>query len=700
MGVLATTLLAGALLLQNPAEMVPSGAEAPPPSPDPSGLAIGSPQWFATDEPPVKWGFRNFLPRVGVAHRSQGYGYDRGYTSIEGFVPVLQHDFDSLTALQGNYLIDNGGEYGFNAGIIQRKYVEGMDRVFGVNGFYDHRREDGSSFNQMGFGVETLGTYIDWRLNGYFPFGDDIFVVDGGGVTSAEFSGRQILVNFLANKALAGFDTEIGGVLPRLGEAVRGYIGVYQFSGESSDDVFGVQGRLEARLQDSLVLHLGVTNDGTFDTNVVFGIGWYFPSFTPRNTPPFGRAAARLGEPVYRNQNITIERGELEEPVPARWNDGSIIDVVHVNSVGILPGDGTIEDPFHLLTAAQNAAGEGSIIFAHANSTFNGLDASVDLQARQQLLGEGLDHPIDSLYGPFLLPTVTPPEDVQMVPLLNGAPAVGVTVNDDTVVRGFQIHDPGLFGVTGSNVTNVVLDGVDIRSTGAGGFGTGGILLTNVSGDIAITNSFVVNRGGHAIVLSTANEGDNEITITDNTATNNAGIGIDVAINGDTDNILHLERNRVFTRLDAPQDRNLPLVQLETRDSSRLRARIEENLFDDTFNDPDNLVEVDPFYDQFSINVMHSSQADLGILNNRFETNRTFLAPASGPFSVDITSSDLAKLRLRLEGNEGHINYAFRELFISEFQVEDTLDTNNGTIFYFPFDVFIDVLPEGTIDLP
>lgn len=698
---LATSLLVGAILLQGPTDAATTGPAA---TSEESGLAAGNPQWFATEEPARSWGFRNFLPRVGIAHRSQGYGYDRGYTGLEAFVPIIQDDFNELTALQGNYLVDNGGEYGFNAGLIHRTYSETFDRVFGINGFYDHRREDGSSFNQVGLGVETLGNYIDWRLNGYAPVGDDIFVADGGGITYAAFQGRQVLVNFLANKALAGFDTEIGGIVPSTMDILRGYAGFYRFTGDESDNVVGVQGRLEARVQDSLVLHLGVTNDGTFGTNVVFGLGLTFPGFAPRNTPPGGRAAGRMADPIQRNQNIVIDRSPLKAPVPARWVDESLIEVVHIDNLALLNGLGTVNLPYLTLAEGQAAASPGSILFVHANGTYTG--ESVVLQNRQQLLGEGIDHPIQSMYGWFLLPKATREEDILDVPLINNAPGDAVTVASDTVVAGFRIFNSGGHGVIGTTLRDVTLHGLGIQSSGGSG-----IELNGVAGNIGIYDNFSLNNADNGIAVATAIVGDNTIAINDNTVLGNPGEGIDITTRGDTDTVLYIERNLVRVSLGPTNMRGsdppnflagLPLVRIDTLNNSRLWARIEDNTIEDSFSRDDTSPEEDPYYDQLSVNAWNNSQVDVGFIRNELESNRRFLFdnPANGSFGIDVSSNDLATLRARFDSNTSNLNYGLAENFISVFQLEDTLSTNIGEFYYFPTATFFDTIPSGTIDLP
>jgi hypothetical protein len=690
--VLWTSAILAAALLQTPGEAPASGAASA------SSDWIAAPtQWFAT--PPdtqVHWGFQNFGPRFGVQHRSQGYGYDSGFTSFETFVPLYQEDLDWLTAFQGNFLIDNYGDVGFNTGLVERHYHEGLDRVLGGNIFFTHRRQGGNDFHQIGFGIETLGSYLDWRANGYLPLGDKFEIPSsGGGVTDATFFRRQLLVNFIADKPLAGFDTEIGGIIPSTLDVFRAYIGVYNFNGNYSRNAFGVQGRLEARLQDMGLLSVAITNDAVFDTNVVFAAGFYLPGTKPRGTPA-SRAQGRMAEDVIRNHNIVIDRSATTDPVPARWASGTLIDVVHVDSSSVLPSTGGLLTPVTTLTDAQAAAQPGSLIFVRANGTYTG--EGIVLQNEQALLGEGVEHTIQSLYGSFVLPTVTPPEDITGVPSIVNAPGHAVTMADNTQVSGFRIVNPGGSGVVGNGLTNVVADRLNISSPGQDA-----IALTNVSGQVRVTENFITNGAGGGIILSTsAADSQNSFVVSDNTILQNSGVGIDLTTRGQSTNTLVMERNLVRVILGPVDDRALPLVQILSRDSSQLSGRIENNDIEDGFNRNDTSPDEDPYYHQLVVDSINNSRVDIGLINNRLLSDRSFFQgnPRNGSFGVDLNSSDVSQLRARLKDNESALNYAFSELYISRFQLEDTLDTNTGTMLYFPTANFFQTIPAGTLILP
>lgn len=686
-----TSALLTAALAQAPADSAAGSNYAAPATP------AYTDNWTYQEPVDSKWGFDNFFPRLGVQHRSQGYGYDSGYTSFDTFVPLYQEDFSKLTAFQGSFLLDNYGDIGFIAGLVQRHHSDSWQRVFGYNAFYNMREQGGNNFHQIGFGVETLGNYLDWRANGYIPLGDKFQIPNsGGGVTEAFFSGRSILVNFIADKPLTGFDTEIGGIIPGGLDMFRGYVGMYHFTGDYSENVTGVQGRLEARMRDSGVASLAITNDGTFGTRVVFGIGFWLPGTSPRNTPTWGRAAARMAEDVVRNQNIVIDRSATTDPVPARWRSGNLIDVVHINSGAPGVGDGTPTLPVQTLLEGQNLAGLESLLFVHANSTYNG--ESIVLQDGQHLLGEGVEHTIHSLYGSFVLPTVTPPEDINNVPLITAAPGNAVTLANNNVVSGLRITNSGGTGVIGNGIRHVTLDRLSISGSGGSG-----IDVTDVSGRIQATDNFVNFNSARGINLSTsATATTNRMVVSSNTVLGNDLEGIEITTNGQSVNTLVMERNLVRVTLGPLDNRVDPLVEITTRNSSTLSARIENNDIEDSYIRDNTSPDEDPYYQQLTVTAENNSRVDLGLINNRLLSDRRTLLnnPRNGSFGVDLNSTDLAILRARVASNSSSLNYAFSENYISTFQLEDTLSTNTGTMFYFPTANSFDTIPSGTINLP
>ena len=110
-------------------------------------------------------------PRFGVGYSTSGAGYD-AFTSVEGFVPLLQSPGSTLTFLEGRLLIDNEADFGGNLLLGHRVYNPKSDRILGGYISYDHRDTGSSSFNQFGAGFESLGESWDFRTNFYLSIGD------------------------------------------------------------------------------------------------------------------------------------------------------------------------------------------------------------------------------------------------------------------------------------------------------------------------------------------------------------------------------------------------------------------------------------------------------------------------------------------------------------------------------------------------
>ena len=115
--------------------------------------------------------------RLEVRHiESKGIGYNQGYSTFEAFYASTEAWKGSGTPfldVQGHLF--NNGRAAVNAGIGVRY---GVSRVWGMNGFYDYRNTFRGHYNQVSFGLESLGRVWDFRLNIYHPFGKKIHYFD------------------------------------------------------------------------------------------------------------------------------------------------------------------------------------------------------------------------------------------------------------------------------------------------------------------------------------------------------------------------------------------------------------------------------------------------------------------------------------------------------------------------------------------
>src|SRR6516165_5223101 len=95
-----------------------------------------------------------------------GVGYDTSFSTLEGFLPVLQND-RSLVFGDLRGILTNTSVVSANLGGGYRYYSPAQDRIWGGNVFWDTRDTGQHTFTQVGFGFESLGRWWDARANVY-----------------------------------------------------------------------------------------------------------------------------------------------------------------------------------------------------------------------------------------------------------------------------------------------------------------------------------------------------------------------------------------------------------------------------------------------------------------------------------------------------------------------------------------------------
>ena len=116
---------------------------------------------------------RVFQPKFNVDSRGGGLYYSGGYTNIGAFIPFAIESDEALVFIDARGLVtyDNQGG-GANVGVGWRWWMREYDRVAGLSAWYDNSGSGiGPNFNQIGLSFESLGRYVDYRINGYIPVG-------------------------------------------------------------------------------------------------------------------------------------------------------------------------------------------------------------------------------------------------------------------------------------------------------------------------------------------------------------------------------------------------------------------------------------------------------------------------------------------------------------------------------------------------
>src|SRR5262249_43488011 len=105
--------------------------QGPAPRPEPAGLTED------TKPPPMP-------PRPSIrADFGDGVGYTRGFTYLEGFVPLYQPSEESVLFADTRVVnFDDLDRWEVNAGGGYRFHTDWLDGVWGANAFYDGRRTE------------------------------------------------------------------------------------------------------------------------------------------------------------------------------------------------------------------------------------------------------------------------------------------------------------------------------------------------------------------------------------------------------------------------------------------------------------------------------------------------------------------------------------------------------------------------------
>jgi hypothetical protein len=403
----------------------------------------------------------------------------------------------------GRFYTTNNGTVGGTGGVGVRQFLPNYNSIIGVGGFYDADGTRTKTFTQAGLSIEYLSEWLDVRTNLYantgrksaelgtsFVRGSERFVdnvpfdMDGDGVDELI---NSIAFNTQTRRAAAtdGIDLTITVPVPgqwaqaiNLEASAGGYH--YVPNDFSLADATGYRLRLDGDfLQQTLHAFVDFTSDKVFNNNVVFGADLNYYHDVQRRPRIGHNQFNRMAEWVRRNYNVVaidqtvINADELAiNPVT-----GDPYTVLHVRN--IVPadpdfpnfpapaGDGTSTTPYQFITEAQADPIDADIIFVHAGSVFTG--TQVILEDNQQILGEGVDHPIRvanavANNGTILVPTVTVPPNPAILPILQNSVGPAVTLANNSVFAGFQINDTNgtaIFanGITGSEVRDVAIDG-------------------------------------------------------------------------------------------------------------------------------------------------------------------------------------------------------------------------------------------------
>ncbi len=466
-------------------------------------------------------------------------GFEGSHAWFQGFFPLLQSPGQSTTFIDTRAIkfFEDSEAYGLNVAAGYRRFAPGMNRVNGGYASYDYRNTGRFDFNQVSFGLESLGRLWDARVNGYIVAGNDRFLLS----TSDAFEGPNLVRTLNYFDAFSGFDGEIGRNLTPASPDLdlRVFVGGYRFTSSGPDNATGVRVRGEARFWDQVDVGVAFQHDSFFDTtfnvSVAFLLGGNGRSTTETET----NQAHRLDDPLRKNMHIVL--GDVtERQLHLDPDDGEAVVFLHGDSNADAGGDGTFEAPLQTLAAIEAAAAADNpdVVLLHGDSVFTDQGIAIS-NAGQQLLGEASNNVIESQFGAVTLPTAnggaTPIIDVAGAPaavtlaadntevanlVLRNAD-VGILASPSTglLIRSNTIEDVTQFGVSGGSLIDARIESNTILRAG-----TGGIALTGTTAgpETSITSNVIRDTGGVGIDLTVFAQG----VVDSNSISNNDGSGL------------------------------------------------------------------------------------------------------------------------------------------------------------------------------
>lgn len=457
-----------------------------------------------------------YIQRFGAGYRfGDGPDFQESFSDLEWMIPIRgDAEFDNFFA-DLHFLVDNNAKITGNATLAYRRYLHGHNRIFGGYVFWDGTQTPlGNRLQQLGLGVESLGTWVDARANVYIP---DRF--EERAPLPNLFQGNNLIVN-RAEVGMTGIDTEIGLNLPVV-QNIRSRIlgGGYSFDGQGTRSTFGWKVRGEAEINRQLWVDIGYQKDRIFGGSWNLGLVWRYSHRFLNDSPSpasmdhkYFRAeegdatydlSDRLSDPVRRMQHVVITQdpGEI-----ATTPTDTPIHFLHVRNGAA--GTGTIESPFGTLAAALAAPNAGSsIIYTPNGGTFN---ENVTLVDDAQLLSNGPVQTVTTQFGEQRLPFSGRHQNLAGLPKLTG----NVTLANDATFSGFDVTG----SVAGAAVTGFTVDNTVINNAAGDALSITGATAST------LTNLQVTSGAGRGVSLD-----DSAATIKDLTVKSAAANGLEIS---------------------------------------------------------------------------------------------------------------------------------------------------------------------------
>lgn len=416
-------------------------------------------------------------------------GSKRTLGEADLFLPLVQDERTLVFSnLRGRF--DDSSSREGNIGLGWRQ-MQDRGWNLGAYGYFDRRRTGSDHyFNQVTLGAEALGPHWDFRANAYLPVGTR--ARDLGTVSTAAVSGASVQVTTLGQeeRALKGFDAEIGWRTPLFDSEARRqlrlYLGGYRFS----DAGVTVEGpRLRAELAMEELPWLGN------DARLFLGAETQHDNARGDQSFISLRLRIPLGAGNTRANSLTSQERRMTAPV---MRD---VDIVTQNRVA-----STLVE-----TATQTADGQAFTVLDSATTAGTALPGAVaGLANNSTTLLSGTFNTTDTIVlsgnKSLIAGNITVRTPSGYTAILN-SPATISNSND---------ANTNIITASGNNT----ISGLTISGTRAGGSGSG-IRVNDTAGNVSILNNTITmtQTGANTIFGIAANRQNQNIVVSGNTVT-------------------------------------------------------------------------------------------------------------------------------------------------------------------------------------
>lgn len=441
--------------------------------------------------------------RVSARHiEGGGIGYNQGYTTLETFLAPDPNQWPVMPFVDVRGHVFDNGRWAANAGTGIRG-IWGC-RTYGVNAYYDYRNTKKRNYNQVGVGLETLGTLWDFRINGYLPFGKKI--------TSPyhskfdHFSGHNLILSQKYQFAMKGADAELGFhfAKSRLFDFYAA-AGPYYYIGEIGHNIWGGKARISGRFKEYITLEISDSYDRMFHNKFQGQLTFTLP-FGGRSRVKKTRSCdsckmadeivSRMVQPVGREEIIVVGKGKKNATAidPATGQPYFFVFVDNTSH-----SNGTYESPYPTLGLAQTNSGPNDVIYVFpGDGTTTGMDSGITLQANQKFWGSGVNQLIQTTAG-----TISIPAQSSSSPTITNTnidtDGNAITLAPNNSISGFTITsalNDAIFGTESQNldVSSCTFENISTYAIEAS-------FPSNASASI-MNNQFVDNVNGVFLTLN------------------------------------------------------------------------------------------------------------------------------------------------------------------------------------------------------